>query len=273
MVKRIIGLSLAALLFAFVLPGCSNPISATNSQGSIAERDSAALSEDSAPQQRQGQDYTVEVPAYDIDSASIALAGSAMAEGSFPYPCQTVSQLDEHSSAIITGTVTNREFFSHDGLAYTKLDVVIDQCVKGDFLPGDIISVVQYGGYISIADIAATRDNGFRFADVPEDQWATTYFKQSSTGDDFPEVGEWCAYFLETDPLFPEAYIPINDYEGTFFMGVDGRFVRHNLAEGYVPDDGEASATLKANGDEYPNNAGNEVIDSFTLDDLFSYFG
>lgn len=272
MVKKLIGLSCAALLLVFALTGCSNTVSETDSLGNV-ERQSNASSQGAIPSQSQGQDYTIEVPAYDIDDATITPAGSALSEASFAYPCQTISQLDTHSSAIIAGTIADREFFSYDGNAYTKLNIAIDQCVKGDFVSGDVISVVQLGGYISIADIVAVQDNGFRFADIPQEQWATTYFMESLEGDGFPEIGEQYAYFLQPEPLFSGAYFPVNEYESTFFMGADGKFARHNPVEGYVVSEGEFSATLKANGETYPNNAGNEVIDSFTLDDLFSYFG
>jgi hypothetical protein len=285
--KKLIAPMFAFLLLVFALAACSNPISEVDAsdndgeaQNDIAQPQDTIPSEDvvppqdEAPPQRPGQDYTIEVAAYDIDEAAVTPAGSIFSQSSRPYACQTVSQLDAYSVAVVEATIINREFFAFSGIAYTKLDIFINTSIKGEFVPGDTLSIIQSGGYVSIADMVAARNNGLRFTEVPEDQWATTYFVESADGNDFPEVGEQYVYFLHIVTLGDEMYWPLNEAEGTFKLDEDGRYARNNPFKGYVPNhELEFSSLFKPNGDLYPNAMGNSVINSFSLDELFEYFG
>jgi hypothetical protein len=261
--------SCVALLLVSVLAGCSRPPAETVAQDdgeNSAEQQDDALSQTAAQDEdEQGSDYTVKVPAYDIGAVRITSVSTTASGDSFPYPCQTVSELDAHAPVIIVGTIVGREFFPFDGNAYIKLDVVVSTSIKGKLVPGDTISVIQRGGYISIADIVTALDNGSRFADVPEAQWANTYLTEAITGQDFPVVGEKYAYFLQPGELVSGSYGPVNQYEGTFRMGTNWRYTRYNPSEGYVPVDAYT-------GDRY-HSEGNSVIDSFTFYDLTYYFG
>jgi hypothetical protein len=270
--KKLVGLSCMVLLLVFALMGCSSPPAEIAFQDDVedgVEQQAAAALSQAAAQTKskiyQGKDYTVKVSAYDIGSVLVTSVSSVASGSSLPYPCQTVSELDSRAPIIVAGTIVNREFFAFDGAAYTKLDVEVSASIKGELVPKDKISVIRSGGYILIADIVAARDNASRFADVPEEQWAITYRAESMTGQEFPAVGEKYAFFLQPDESISGSYSPVNDYEGTFRMGTDGRYARYNPSEGYVP-------TTTYSGDRY-DSKGNSVIDSFTLDELRHYFG
>lgn len=251
--KKLAVLLCAALLLVFVLSGCSR---------SLTELDSSDKMQGDQPQSSapdKGQDYTVEVSAYDIDPAIVVPIGLIASENSYPYPCQTVSELDNGSFVIITGTIVRREFFAFEGIAHTKLDIEVNTSIKGEFSPGDKLSIVQSGGYVSIADIVAAQDNGFRFAEVPEDEWATTYFFEPLMEQEFPNVGEEYAYFLQTGSLIAGSYWPANDCEGAFKLEPSGYYTRYNPVEGYLANDIGSDT--------------GSVINSFTLEELFVSFG
>jgi hypothetical protein len=253
------------VFLVFTLTGCSNLLSASDSQADLKQQNEITAFQSAA--QNQGKDYSVEVSSYDIDPNIITPVGSIVSESSYPYPCQTVSELESGAPIIVVGTILNREFFAFEGIAHTKLDLVVNVSIKGEFEAGDIVTIVQSGGYVSIADIVAAQDNGLRFADVPEEQWASTYFVEFLAGQEFPTVGEEFAYFLKSGSLISGSYWPVNDYEGSFKLDANGQYyTRYNPVEGYVGSDNYASET--DNGNTHSSN----VINSFTLDDLLNYF-
>jgi hypothetical protein len=202
-----------------------------------------------------GVDRTVDAPSYDIDPAQVQPAVYVYTESCYSKLTQTTKELDEDSQWIVRGNVAAVEFTHLESLPFIKMDFQVEESIKGDLGAGDLISVFRTGGFVSIADVVADRDDGFRYAAIPEDQWATTYHEEVPTGTGYPEVGESFVLFLTTEELFPGAYYPAGDDQGIFKADDQGSYTRVNPIGTYLEADG------------FP------VIDSFTLDELYQYFG
>ena len=56
------------------------------------------------------------------------------------------------SDDVIRVTVQNVAYTSYEGVAWTKLDVLITDTLKGDLKVGDVISVFNLGGYIPLSE-------------------------------------------------------------------------------------------------------------------------
>jgi hypothetical protein len=202
-----------------------------------------------------GTDYTVTVPSYDINPADVQPAVQVFVEYCYSKLSQTTKELDEDSQWIVKGTVVNVEFTHSGPLPYIKMDFQIDESIKGGLEPGDTISVFRNGGFISIADVVAARNSAVRYETIPEDEWATTFQEEYPSGTGYPEVGDSFVFFLSTEEMFPGAYFPAGLDQCIFKADDQGSFTRVNPIS------------------EYSDAEGFSVIDSFTIDELYQYFG
>jgi predicted small secreted protein len=251
--KRVISIVLALALMPLFVSGCTT--AAVQGQGGAGGLSAVDADQAPEPEAPVGTDYTIAVDSYVLEPDTVEPAVNSYSEASYLSPAQTVSDLDELSPLVVTGTVDSIEFFSNTGFAYIKVDFVIDNSIRGRLVPGDRISVVLLGGYISIQDHVDAFQNGFRFDNVPKEEWATTYICEGAPAWGFPEPGDKYAYFLAESTKFEKAYRAVQSDETIFKDDGSGRYTRINPFDGYIPPDGE------------------EVIDSFTIDDLNRYFG
>lgn len=67
------------------------------------------------------------------------------------------------SDDVIRVTVQNVAYTSYEGVAWTKLDVLITDTLKGDLKVGDVISVFNLGGYIPLSEHIEGHNDAFRF--------------------------------------------------------------------------------------------------------------
>jgi len=243
--KRAVFISCAILVAALVLGYINTHLEVDNDVELVSATEQNPL---------KGRDFSLLVNNYSIDKKAHSPYMSMFSELSFAQPCQTISELDKTSEHIVVGTVVSKDYFSYDGNAYTKIDLVLTHVIKGKFREGDKISVIQMGGYISIEDMVSSRDNGFRFADVPQDKWSSTYLWEETEGLPCPEPGQQVLYFLLEWNAFENGLVPCNDYEGVFIDDGKGVFSRYDSSEGYKSKEESL------------------IINSFTLESVLKYF-
>ena len=198
----------------------------------------------------KGTDYTIEVNSYSFDKKPTPYM-FVESESSFAFPARTLSELDKHMTDVFEGRIIRIEYLSIYGNPYMKLDIEVGASLKGNLVEGDAVSVVLYGGYISIADIVKVHDTGFRFKEVPESEWATTFFWADPEYAETPTIGTRYVFFTcPSGDFLPGAYSPMNRGMGVFKQTNNGTYAR-------VPFDGEGSE---------------RHFNEFTLGELIEYY-
>lgn len=74
-----------------------------------------------------------------------------------------IHALSHDASIVIRGKVKNIEYTSFDGTAWTKLDIIVTDSLKGNLIKKDIISVYKLGGCIPLAEKLKYYDDRRRY--------------------------------------------------------------------------------------------------------------
>lgn len=163
--KKIIPAAMALSLLS-LLSAC-----ATTDQAQPAEKDA-----DAAPAPASGIDHAVIPEGYrHIDPDEIGNSGMTFRSViDYAIPAITLEKLQENSSAVVTGTITDIGYVARSAIPFIFATVTVDEALKGDLASGDKISLMQHGGYITIAETVAAMNNPNDFSMVPEDEWDST---------------------------------------------------------------------------------------------------
>ena len=89
---------------------------------------------------------------YNTDSISYDSIIGEKRMGSYPGPKPGLKELRDGSSDVVRGTVVSLSYTFIDGLAYTQVDLCLDEVLKGSLEKDYYISVYFPGGYASVED-------------------------------------------------------------------------------------------------------------------------
>ena len=148
---------------------------------------------------------------------------------------QDLKAIFDDSEEIIRGTVKNINYTSFDGIAWTKVDILVSESYKGNLKTGDLVSVFMIGGYIRLKDHIDYHNDKFRFSKLSENEINNTVIKEINNGMPFQTVGGDFIYCLVTTPVFSP--LPKGSYErlspaGELYIDSNGNFIQDYYDEG-----------------------------------------
>lgn len=217
------------------------------SSGSSGQTSSAAAK----PPQNKAQGETV----FDVNKykEQIKNAKSSGYAPSYRYDGMTLESTYENSFAIADCQVEKVEFVVIlNGQPHTKLDVKVIESFKGDFKPGDHITVYVDGGYITADEYIKTRELESRFPNLTQEQRANTIYEMKCMDayeERYAQVGDRYIFGLRNDELLGYNYFPTMGTFTTYRRDASGRYTRR-------PDQ-KAKEGIKVSGNS---------DESFTLD-------
>ncbi|MDI6619849.1 MAG: hypothetical protein QME45_14555 [Clostridiales bacterium] len=210
------------IFVVFELSGCFSTLSGnSDSKKSFSTTKSRTAS--------SGRNLTIKVKEFDIKGREdqIKKAQEVLVSPSFATSCATFEGLYKNSTQIVRCDIQNVGFTVKNGMPYTKLDVKVTDSLKGDLHIDDIITIIQYGGYMTIQDEIEAFNNEVHFAGMTKEERENTIIEKKITKEAYPKAGESYVYFLSLNNKFSGAYVPVNDYECRYKLNSKGRFVRY----------------------------------------------
>lgn len=213
--RSIYAFVLAGLLL--VLAGCGTTPSESGQQGteSISSIESAVAGEDLSVHLEETLDLTGK-------EVQLTYSMSNRME-----PCETLAALGEESTEVVQGKIVAVDYFHVETMPYTKVDIMIQESLKGELQAGDTISAYKLGGYIQLKD--SDPDIQVRYPNITDDEMENTVFDYRIDGDPHPSVGQEGVFFLKPKVGdMPEGLYLITDgYDGQFIKRPDGNYARH----------------------------------------------
>ena len=232
--KKLFCLCISLVMIAFALSSCT----------------SKANTPKGAEEIPVNQDLRIQVNSYGLDKFTheqIKNAQSSMMQPSFLYDASTVESLNESCPWVVRCVIKEISYTTNGGLPFIIDSIQILESLKGDLEKGDLISVMQLGGYISMYE---HHQDGMEdiVEHIPkEEQEKIIYnFKINPGLEDPKENEEYIIFLQEMDVKggpFEGACVAVNDYQGRFkflkgntFMRGDGKLSgEHYIAEIDLP--------------------------------------
>ncbi|MCI8359985.1 MAG: hypothetical protein HFE86_01440 [Clostridiales bacterium] len=142
-------------------------------------------------------------------------------------PCETLAELGEKSTDVVQGKIVGVEYFHMTTMPYTKIDIQVQETLKGELQTGDTVSAYKLGGYIQLKH--SDPDIQERYPEITEAEMENTVFDYRIDGDPHPAVGQEGVFFLRPKlGDMPEGLYLITDgYDGQFIKRADGNYARH----------------------------------------------
>jgi hypothetical protein len=107
-----------------------------------------------------------------------------------------IENISALSEVVVRGVTKKVSYVGMQGLARTISTVLVTEVYKGNLEKGDLISIYQLGGYIPLAEQIEANHDEFRYENMSKDEIENTIVKEVVDGEEFPEKGEDCLYFL-----------------------------------------------------------------------------
>ena len=141
--------------------------------------------------------------------------------------CETLAELGEKSTDVVQGKIVGVEYFHMTTMPYTKIDIQVQEILKGELQSGDTVSAYKLGGYIQLKH--SDPDIRERYPEITDEEMENTVFDDRIDGDPHPAVGQEGVFFLRPKlGDMPEGLYLITDgYDGQFIKRADGNYARH----------------------------------------------
>ena len=134
---------------------------------------------------------------------------------SFAKSCKEIDGLYENSEYIVEGKVENTFFTVLYGEPYTVLELKINENFKGNVNKNDKITVLLYGGYMTVEQLVENVGDE-KFKELSVEERKNTLIEKKTTDSEYPKIGDKYILFLMDSNLVENAYDPVNDYECIF---------------------------------------------------------
>lgn len=222
--KKIFSLFLCSFIICCSI-GCSSQESSKDVNLDKKHVEARNEVKDSTMGKEATKDYTKQFDKVDLSLLKTENVIDVKADASFGSRCQTADEIYENSPYIVRGIVKKRYFTVLEGLSYTVLDFQIKDVLKGELDKDSIVTVLLYGGYMTVQQHISYHKDASRFKDIKKNKWRSTYLKASLTGGDYPEEGEEYVLALMDNEISSGTYATVNEFE-TVFKKTGEEFVR-----------------------------------------------
>ena len=227
--KKAFLLFLVLIITCVTITGCKDSSNNTSSS-SGANNSSNTITSSSSKNANVGmiRDLSVDLERkYSIpDSDSNVLEVVSKADEVYQ---NDLNELISVSDDVIRGKVQNVAYTSYEGVAWTKLDVLITDTLKGDLKVGDVISVFNLGGYIPLSEHIEGHNDAFRFKNLSAEEIKTTFLKETIDGEKTVQKSDDLILCLvqtpKNSPLPNGAYERVS-YTGQLYADGDNKFVQ-----------------------------------------------
>jgi len=251
------GVVIGVAVLLLGISGCSSvPV---NVAAEVAVGAPAAMPADHATTPALGTDRTV----HSAGSWSAPDSGAKVSHGSGIVEfvgSSSITAIAAHSDLAVRGTVTAVSYTHVDGQPYTLSDVKVSEVLAGDAKVGDLITIVQPGGYIPLRIELATGqiDRSRVDPSLTQAEIDASYNAYHWDGQRFPEVGDDSIYFLtELTKTKAKSVVGSTSLVGAYFRGWSDAgqfraternggeaFIRHVDPAEVVPGDPDTGATI-----------------------------
>lgn len=199
---KIIPILLCVCAILSLLSGCSSSSSHIDTQNTTIER--AAIN------------YAVPVDSFDINkNVAVEVLNHSP---DFLYGYDNATELSEVSPIVVIATAIDIKYVDDNANAITLVDVEIEKCIRGNLVPGDIISIEEYGGYVR--------------GDVYDKVYGDSKLERPLTADDIlvyeyfggapaPQIGDKYILFIGHDAIVEGAYCCIGLFMGKYIIDGD----------------------------------------------------
>ena len=212
--KKAFLLLLVLIITCFTITGCKDSSNSTNNSSNAnvgAIRDLSVNVE---------KNYSV--PDSDSNVIEVTSTPSELYQND-------LKKLISVSDDVIRVTVQNVTYTSYEGVAWTKLDVLITDTLKGDLKVGDVISVFNLGGYIPLSEHIEGHDDAFRFKDLSAEEIKTTFLKETIDGEKTIQKSDdliLCVVQTPKNSSLPNGAYERVSYTGQLYADGDKEFVQ-----------------------------------------------
>lgn len=183
--------------------------------------------------QREGVDRTVAIESVDITGKNIEeIGGYACFANIYNNPTDLLADSD----VVVYAQVESVEYFTLEGVPWNKMDVRVLDAYKGGVQAGDRISIMQFGGYLPLAEQIRVFNDGDKFSNMTQEEINNTVFKKTMEGAPLPEVGNRGVYFVVegvTEGLPKGAYEVNCSFQSQYILNDSGILERYAPMEGY----------------------------------------
>ena len=174
-----------------------------------------------------GSDLTVKCNCIDYTHEQLNNTVLVSAECSFAYSVPTLDSLYSHAESIINCTVCDVRYTVLEGTPYTIYDVIVNEVYHGVLNVGDKISILQYGGYMTVQDEIDYYKNDVRFNGMTDEEKQNILIeKRSTTGANLME-GDSFVTFIAKEDILEGAYYTINEGESIFLFHDADTLIRY----------------------------------------------
>ncbi len=153
---------------------------------------------------------------------------------SFMTRFRTYEEIIEKSDYIVSGCAEKVYYTTIGELSYTVVDFLVEDSLKGDIKANSLITVLFFGGYISVEENIKLKDNAEKFASIPEEKRATTFIKRTVSGAPLPTEKECYVLCLGENENYKGTYYPRNEFETIFKK--TGEVYERYLPNGYFEE-------------------------------------
>ena len=194
---------------------------------------------------------TIENP-FDISRFSkkqIEESQTVFGQASMNYDIRTKEEMIKSSETIVKCVVKNVTFTVKGAIPFVVADVQILDSLKGNYLKGDLISIITQNGYMTLQQEVDANDNAFRFPDTTKEEREKILIQKKIDPGPYPEIGEEYVLFLEEQEGFGGALCIVNEHEGRYKLQNNNTYKRFwsfdDLMEKNPTDTGLSSFTCE----------------------------
>lgn len=169
----------------------------------------------------------------------IYASSSSNFEQAVDYP--DIPSLVPASSAIIYGAVEDYDYKPVGSIIYTFIKVNVLESYMGNYQPGDSVTVIKYGGYVTLKNYfdgftdpeeRKSEMEFFECESMSEEELESYYIEQRTQGGIPVEIGKTSIFFL-TPSALPDSredeFVSVGNYQGEYGEVEPGIFYKPSL--------------------------------------------
>lgn len=215
----------------------------------------------------QPNDYRITVEAFEPTPEQLSNVIQQTIPSNFENNYTTLEQLFQNAGATIACKVLSVVNTIKDDKPYTVYTVEVTDSIYGSFVAGDLLSIVQYGGYMlqeKNVDVVppCTEPDDTENNEPPSNkppssgtQWepSEVLVEEKLAYSETPVVSQEYVLFISPDNLFDGAYATLNQNEGVFKVNPETGELIRNAEQGEDINSSLSCDTVKQVGEAFVN--------------------